>query len=404
MSLLSGNTINMDGSADPGYRYTMPALVVKHEGSNKMKKSIIVNLSVVSRAVGRPAEHLLTYLGHSLSAANKVEKEKAYIAGHHDLKLLQQQVVSFVRDFVMCEHCNNPETSCGLEGSKKNKAVFLSCKSCGRRTYLDSTNRFVKHMAQHLPADTVQGHAQPAGNKASLATAIVAELADAEQAEDDKSEQKKRYKCPNPQCRHKTSKATCSKCGTDMVKDDDHFGAGGDGCRACIQQWMQDRKRGSLYSELLVDFESTMKSFDFRMPAAVQLAAVIEIMAADIIAECDIKAPKLQPVMVSEKASPSVKEWGSLIGYLRSEIGDTPESINIMISTLKKAVVGIPASDNTKESLVIGFLLSLRDLVDVISDEDILAGCRRLQSPSNAMEKFIEFLESSDADDDSGAE
>jgi len=46
-------------------------------------------------------------------------------------------------------------------------------------------------------------------------------------------------------------------------------------------------------------------------------------------------------------------------------------------------------------------LLCFRDIIDAISDEDLLAGCRRRHVRSAAMEKFMEFLGS---DDESGDE
>lgn len=91
-------------------------------------------------------------------------------------------------------------------------------------------------------------------------------------------------------------------------------------------------------------------------------------MAADTIVECDLNAAKLQPVMVSEIASPLVEKWSFLIGNLHSKIDDVQVSIDIMISSLRKVVVDIPASDNTQDSVVIGSLLSLRDRLDVVAD------------------------------------
>jgi translation initiation factor 2 beta subunit (eIF-2beta)/eIF-5 len=406
MSLLRGNTVNMDGSAEAGYRYTMPALVVKHEGSSKMKKSVLVNLSEVSRAVGRPAEHVLTYLGQSLSAANKIEKEKAYIAGHHNPNVVQQQIFTFVRDFVMCQHCSSPETCCSVEGSKKNKMVFLVCKTCGRRRDLDSTSRFVKYVAQHPPQDAVQGHAQVAGSTASAVMERMAELADAQQAGKAESDEKKkrRHRCPNPDCGHKTSKTVCSKCGTYLVEGDDDFGTSeGDGCRACIRQWMQDHKNESISSESVHDFDCAIKSFDFRALPSRQLADLIEIMVDDTIAEYDLNTDKLQPVMVSEKASPFVERWSPLIDNLYSKIDDAQEAIDIIISSLKKAIVGItPPSEDTNETLLIGCLLSLRG-VDAVGDEDVLAGCCKIKVQSKAMKQFIKFLKSNDTDDEDGA-
>ena len=55
--------INMDGSDDPFYRYTMPALAVKVEDpGGKMIKTVLPNIEDVAKAVGRPHECALTWL------------------------------------------------------------------------------------------------------------------------------------------------------------------------------------------------------------------------------------------------------------------------------------------------------------------------------------------------------
>merc|ERR1719161_1290872 len=140
--------------------------------------------------------------------------------------------------------------------------------------------------------------------------ARAAKLADAQQAE--LHEKKKRQKCPNPSCGHKTSKPVCSKCGTSMTPDKDATGALVDqGGHACIQQWMQNNQDQNVSSELIADFDATVTSHDFRTPPDAQLAAVIEVVAKSIADECDLTAQTLQPAMVSEKASPFVGKWSS---------------------------------------------------------------------------------------------
>merc|ERR1711924_473880 len=114
---------DQEQSCDFSYRYKMPALAVKHEGSSKMKRTVLLNLDELSRAVGRPAEHLLTYIGQSVCAASKVEKEnrRVYVAGHHELRVLQQHVFDFIQRFVLCKQCRNPETMCYKKGKKRSR-------------------------------------------------------------------------------------------------------------------------------------------------------------------------------------------------------------------------------------------------------------------------------------------
>ena len=38
-------------------------------------------------------------------------------------------------------NCKNPETTCNIEGKKKNMTLYLTCKGCGGRTDLDSAGK-----------------------------------------------------------------------------------------------------------------------------------------------------------------------------------------------------------------------------------------------------------------------
>jgi len=429
MSLFSGNLVNMDGSTDAGYRYTMPKVLVKKEGSSKMKKSVIVNLKEVSRAVGRPADYLLTYLGQSLSASAKIEKnstkhpgeeviQKAYIAGHHGDEIIQKHILEFVRDAVMCVHCGSPETTCDIEGSKKHRSLFLSCKSCGNRTSLDSSDRFVKYMLQHPPDNAIQGHAKLIGGQPTAATSL-AELADAEAEEEQKK--KKRSKCTN--CGHKTSKSRCGKCGATVRQEGDANDndvcanveqnlderkakqAEMKDCRTVVQEWMTDHRASGLDAEILRDLDAAICLSDLKSTSFLErLNAVVWFIACEMVAEYDDQeTQKLQPIAVAQNMEPLAKQWELLINGLYNKLCDRKASIRSIICTLYEAVELMPDTSK-RDSIVLGVLLSFRDHVDKMTDKDLASGCNSITSRSNAMDKFIAFLAAGDDSTDDNSD
>jgi len=171
--------VNMNGSSDPYYRYTMPMIQLKVEGTTKMIKSVLTNIAEVCQAVGRPPDYLITFLGQELSANSKIDKdtEKAYVTGAMDERQVQQIVFKFINETVSCGNCGNPETTIHIEGSKKNKFLYLTCKGCGQRTDKNSAERFVKYMILHPPDEEGgYGHAKTAagsvGDAMATATAM----------------------------------------------------------------------------------------------------------------------------------------------------------------------------------------------------------------------------------------
>ncbi|EKX36858.1 translation initiation factor 5 [Guillardia theta CCMP2712] len=197
--------VNMNGSQDPYYRYTMPCIQVKVEGTTKMIKSVLINIEDVCRAIGRPPDYLLTFLGQELSANSKIEKDtgKAYVSGSFEERKVQELVFKFIRETVTCQNCKNPETTCNIEGNKKNKILFLTCKGCGGRTDLDHTDRFVKYMILHPPDDANYGHAKSAAGAVGAALSEATALDEAQkkkkksksaEEDDEKAEKKKKKK------------------------------------------------------------------------------------------------------------------------------------------------------------------------------------------------------------------
>jgi len=359
--------MNMDGSDDAGFRYKMAAVIVKVEGKSKMTKTVIENLALVCRDIGRPADHLLTFLGQKLSAATKVEKDgRAYVTGHHAQAAVQAQIFEFIQETVACGRCKNPETTCHVEGQKKRKSAFLHCKACSGRTDLNPEDRFVKYIMQHPPENSGYGHAasdSAGGAAAGMAKATaLAEAAhqskkDKDERKDEKKDDKKDEKKVCSSCGHKTTKTVCKKCGASL--------------------------------EDTSDAEPPDQEAD-------ELQGAVRRLVEDVCGACDLTLPKLQPQMVEEKAGPAVA---------RALAGPLHEPDSGAVDALVKHVWGsevLQGSSPTsvKEIVLAGILLALRSRCDQVSDEDLAAACGRLEPRGLVMTKFIEFLEDDGDDDD----
>lgn len=146
---MSKDMVNMNGKDDPFYRYTMPRLQIKVEGTTKMIKTVLCNIEAVAACVGRPVDYLVTFYGQELCVASKIESLKAYVTGKVEQDQLQAATFKFINSYVMCGSCNNPETTPSVCGSKKKQYIELSCKGCGAKTQLDALDKFVKYMVVH---------------------------------------------------------------------------------------------------------------------------------------------------------------------------------------------------------------------------------------------------------------
>jgi translation initiation factor 5 len=140
--------ININGKDDPFYRYVVKKIKIKQETG----KTIIVNNDIISKQTGRPEDWIVTYLGQSLGVSSNIDKKnqnKCSLTGKHEEKVLQEKYFDFVKKYVLCGKCGNPETTPFIIGKRKNQSIELSCRSCGENTQLDGDDKFVKFMVLH---------------------------------------------------------------------------------------------------------------------------------------------------------------------------------------------------------------------------------------------------------------
>jgi translation initiation factor 5 len=97
---------------DQFYRYKMPKLIAKVEGKGNGIKTVVVNMTDIAKALSRPPSYPCKYFGNELGAQTQMDaKTDRYIVnGSHDASKLQELLDGFIRKFVLCPACTNPET------------------------------------------------------------------------------------------------------------------------------------------------------------------------------------------------------------------------------------------------------------------------------------------------------
>jgi len=116
---------------DAFYRYKMPGIVAKVEGQGNGIKTVIVNMVDIARALNREAVYPTKYFGIELGAQTQIDKknERFIVNGSHDSEKLQDILDGYIKKFVLCQQCENPETK--LQVSKED--IFQTCMACGNK-------------------------------------------------------------------------------------------------------------------------------------------------------------------------------------------------------------------------------------------------------------------------------
>lgn len=400
----STGCVNMNGSDDPCYRYMMPAVRVKHEGASKMKKTILVNLVAISEAIGRPMEPLLQHLGQSLSAACKVEGKgkaaRAYVAGHRSEVELQEQVFVFIRSFVLCEQCGNPETTLEVAGTKKRQRAALRCGGCGGSTKLDPDLRGVKSLVQHAHLGPVKGHAAVAEPRLAATACVMP----GNHAEDSKKQKNEKMRCS---CGHKTSKPVCSRCGERVpfidLRSASQPPASSEIANAeeespciAVSRWMRTRGAGG---ETFSDLLSCMIALGHRVDVPL-LAVLGKVFSSQAMEHLKLVQRRIQPVEVADSVGSLAVKWVPLLEAALADWGSNDATLLVLLGGIRDGVAESPPPHNAEEDIFVGMLLAMHQHAKALSDAHMMAACEQLPHRCMALTKFIEFLREDDQDSD----
>ena len=143
--------IGASNASDQFYRYKMPAVVSRIEGRGNGIKTNVVNLVDVAKALARPPTYVLKWFGFELGALTKYEEKdgKCIVNGAHDAKVLAEHLEVFIKKFVQCFSCGNPETVFSID--KRTELITMKCKACGHVSECDPRHKLCNYIVKNPP-------------------------------------------------------------------------------------------------------------------------------------------------------------------------------------------------------------------------------------------------------------
>jgi len=181
----------------------------------------------------------------------------------------------------------------------------------------------------------------------------------------------------------------------DEDEEDDDEGA--DDLLGSVRRWMSEQTEVSDNSvndfNLKVRFQGHVDS-----TPPDHLGAILNVLVEQMCVVCDLSAPKLNPQTVCKAFLPPLQKWAPLLRSLIETI-DVLEAVNVIVQTLSKALSGAEKVAD-KDSSLVGCLMAVREIDDLVEDEDLVIGCKSVEPTTVVMDKFIEFLDEDDDDDD----
>ena len=119
------------------------------EGRGNGIKTNVVNNAEVAKALDRPPEYILKFYGCELGAQTNYDKGSgtSIVNGAHDTRKLAELLEAFIKKYVQCYSCGNPETTVKI----KKDFIYLKCKACGYVSDVDMRHKLNTFILKNPP-------------------------------------------------------------------------------------------------------------------------------------------------------------------------------------------------------------------------------------------------------------
>ncbi len=111
-------------------RFEIPTVSGHIQGN----KTVINNFGNIVKILGREQGQLLKYLQRELATPAVMDGPRLVLGRKINSDFINQKIVQFAKDFVICKECGKPDTKI----IKEDRFLFLKCMACGAKHPLKS--------------------------------------------------------------------------------------------------------------------------------------------------------------------------------------------------------------------------------------------------------------------------
>jgi len=106
-------------------RFAVPQVVSFVQGN----KTIIKNFADITAALRRDGHHVAKHLLKQLATPGAEDAGTLVLQRKVEQAMIQRKLEDYIRDYVYCHVCGEPDTSIVKEG----RLSFMKCEACGAR-------------------------------------------------------------------------------------------------------------------------------------------------------------------------------------------------------------------------------------------------------------------------------
>jgi translation initiation factor 5 len=309
---------------DAFYRYKMPRMITKIEGRGNGIKTNVVNMVDIAKALARPASYTTKYFGCELGAQSKFDEKTgiSLVNGAHDTAKLAGLLEVFIKKYVQCYGCGNPETEILIS---KTQMISLKCAACGFISDVDMRDKLTTFILKNPPEQKKGGK----DNKKAMRRAEKERLKEGEAADEEQKKLKKDSKKKGASSKESTAKSSKKKAAAAAGSDEDHSTSpthSRDGDNAAADEDDDD-------DDVQWQTDTSIEAAKQRMQE--QLSAATAEMVMLSTEETEKKKKQTTPKEATANGSPKAQEisepvvtkpspYDELVGDIKASLGSAP--------------------------------------------------------------------------------
>jgi translation initiation factor 2 subunit 2 len=106
-------------------RFKVPAAEIEIVGP----KTLFKNFAQIITVLRRDPNHLAKFLSRELAVPNSIQGNNLFFQGKVGKDILQRKLNDYIKEFVYCKECGEPDTKLAKEG----KILYMICEACGAK-------------------------------------------------------------------------------------------------------------------------------------------------------------------------------------------------------------------------------------------------------------------------------
>ncbi|KAF8677028.1 hypothetical protein HU200_046486 [Digitaria exilis] len=314
---------------DAFYRYKMPRMITKIEGRGNGIKTNIVNMVDIAKALARPASYTTKYFGCELGAQSKFDEKTgiSLVNGAHDTAKLAGLLEVFIKKYVQCYGCGNPETEILIS---KTQMISLKCAACGFVSDVDMRDKLTTFILKNPPEQKKGGK----DNKKAMRRAEKERLKEGEAADEEMKKLKKDAKKKGASSKESTAKVSKKKTAAAAGSDEDHSTSptrSRDGDNAAADEDDED-------DDIEWQTDTSLEAAKQRMQEQLSAATAEMVMLSTEETEKKKKATANGSAKAHETPEPAVTKpspYDELVGDIKASLGSasTPTQVKAVLAS-----------------------------------------------------------------------